>query len=981
MDLTFKLSVPSEQDIIINYRVGADSDTAERGSDYESEIQRAILMPSGSTRINASIDLIDNELIENKESFEIEIISIEGDAIISSEESIAMVSISDNEALPELSVANTQSTEDSEFVFIIERTGDTNIISQVDYSIGSPEQEGDARESIDFTALTGTAIFNVGETQVQVRVPIIDDADSESIETIYINLDNASGAVLSSSRATGIILDNDNSQAQFSVLSNSVSESDDSVIVTVVRSGDLTDAVTVDYSLQAISATVGSDYTDTSGTLSFEAGQTEATFTVNITDDEDKFEGDDVIGVVLSNASQGEIVADDLYPLVAGTITITDDDVQSISRVEIGDSDEAGFTLNTNARIVSYAPHEFTKVGDLNGDGLNEIITEYEYVLFSQGDRTVYTQQTEVNGINGFRGSSSGGDITAYQDDTGNRDANGDGLDDLVIGNYIVFGRDDWSMFVDSAGRITDESWLQIIDPLNGFSQYIAQQPAIERVLFFEGEEYTERYQFEINHDGYTDYVFKIRASDAVADDRTEKWIFVYGDGEPTSYYEADKLDLTGRDGFVIEPTLAKHVLEGVNAIGDVNGDGLQDFVLKAGARHVRNQPDSEAILLLGSDDLISPDENEDALNLQSLVRLGSNDNKLGVNFSGVGDTNGDGIDDFIITNGNDTSNTTYLIYGGEHLANGAEINVDSDLSCNIGVRLDSRFPISSDPSWPDGYRITALDFNGDGLSDLLFYNAFDGVPSFLLYGVQGGLDVPSIVLEDYVASGEYGFRIEPHTSSGKRVEPLAMDFDGDGYDDLIMTTGRDGEKIAAILYGSNMNSQITQAGTQDNDVIIGTELRDVINSGAGNDYIETKGGHDQVVAGIGDDTIVIPDLDFTIINGGDGYDTVVFDFAGVDIDVSDISSRLSEIEELHLSDENAGTITVSLSDVLNINNSLSISGDADDQLILESRENGTVWHATGNTKEHLLTGEIYSQYAIGDIFVYVQSDLPVMLV
>lgn len=125
----------------------------------------------------------------------------------------------------------------------------------------------------------------------------------------------------------------------------------------------------------------------------------------------------------------------------------------------------------------------------------------------------------------------------------------------------------------------------------------------------------------------------------------------------------------------------------------------------------------------------------------------------------------------------------------------------------------------------------------------------------------------------------------------------------------------------------------------------------------------------------------MIPDLDFTIINGGDGYDTVVFDFAGVDIDVSDISSRLSEIEELHLSDENAGTITVSLSDVLNINNSLSISGDADDQLILESRENGTVWHATGNTKEHLLTGEIYSQYAIGDIFVYVQSDLPVMLV
>jgi hypothetical protein len=69
---------------------------------------------------------------------------------------------------------------------------------------------------------------------------------------------------------------------QFNAGYYSVSEAAAQATITVVRTGDVSNAETVDYTTRDASAHAGVRYTATSGTLSFSAGQTSATFAVDI---------------------------------------------------------------------------------------------------------------------------------------------------------------------------------------------------------------------------------------------------------------------------------------------------------------------------------------------------------------------------------------------------------------------------------------------------------------------------------------------------------------------------------------------------------------------------------------------------------------------------------------------------------------------------------------------------------------------------
>ncbi|MEA2023541.1 MAG: Calx-beta domain-containing protein, partial [Actinomycetota bacterium] len=104
--------------------------------------------------------------------------------------------------------------------------------------------------------------------------------------------------------------------------------------VTVELSGPASGAVTVDYATSGGTATAGSDYEATSGTLYFSPGQTTATFTIRILSEKTP-ESDETIGIVLSNPTGPATLLDG-----AGVITIVDDD----SAVMAADAAPAGFS-------------------------------------------------------------------------------------------------------------------------------------------------------------------------------------------------------------------------------------------------------------------------------------------------------------------------------------------------------------------------------------------------------------------------------------------------------------------------------------------------------------------------------------------------------------------------------------------------------------------------------------------------------------
>ena len=104
--------------------------------------------------------------------------------------------------------------------------------------------------------------------------------------------------------------------------SYSVGEADSVVTITVTRSGgSLGGPVTVDYATSGGTATAGSDYADTSGTLSFGPGEASKSFTVPVTSDS-THEGNETFQVTLSNAAGGA----SLGSPAGATVTITDDD-------------------------------------------------------------------------------------------------------------------------------------------------------------------------------------------------------------------------------------------------------------------------------------------------------------------------------------------------------------------------------------------------------------------------------------------------------------------------------------------------------------------------------------------------------------------------------------------------------------------------------------------------------------------------------
>ncbi|WP_190512043.1 Calx-beta domain-containing protein [Oscillatoria sp. FACHB-1407] len=107
----------------------------------------------------------------------------------------------------------------------------------------------------------------------------------------------------------------------FSTANYSIGEGGTRATITVNRTGSSVGEARVNYATVAGgTATVGSDYTNTSGTLVFASGQTSRTFTIPVVNDT-AVEGNETIRITLTNPINGQLGSQN-----AATLTITDND-------------------------------------------------------------------------------------------------------------------------------------------------------------------------------------------------------------------------------------------------------------------------------------------------------------------------------------------------------------------------------------------------------------------------------------------------------------------------------------------------------------------------------------------------------------------------------------------------------------------------------------------------------------------------------
>jgi hypothetical protein len=190
--------------------------------------------------------------------------------------------------------------------FRIARSGSTSLPLTVNYTTASGT--GFATSN-DYTPnLTGSIIIPAGQSFADVTITPIDDSLVEGSEALKLTLVGAAAYNLGTAgteTASVTIADNDIVAPgifNFSSATYSVNENGTTQTIAVNRTGGTNVSASVSYETADGSATAGSDYTATSGTLNFLSGETSKTFTIPITEDT-LVEENETVNLSLTNAT------------------------------------------------------------------------------------------------------------------------------------------------------------------------------------------------------------------------------------------------------------------------------------------------------------------------------------------------------------------------------------------------------------------------------------------------------------------------------------------------------------------------------------------------------------------------------------------------------------------------------------------------------------------------------------------------------
>ncbi|MDB9519100.1 Calx-beta domain-containing protein [Roseofilum reptotaenium CS-1145] len=311
---TVSLDAASAQTITVDY---ASSDgTAVAGSDYTSA-SGTLTFAAGETSKDITVNISDDSLDESNETFSVDL-SNASNATISDAQGVG--TITDNDGQPNLSISDVTVNENAgtaTFTVSLDAASAQSIT--VDYA----SSDGTAIAGSDYTSASGSLTFAAGETSKAITVNISDDSLDEINETFTVNLTNASNASIADAQGKGTITDND---GQPSLSINDVTVNERAGTLTFAISLDAASAqdITVDYASADGTATAGNDYTSTTGSLTFSAGETRQEITVNLTEDSAD-ETDETFTINLTNATNATISD------AEGLGTIMDNDVAVVA--------------------------------------------------------------------------------------------------------------------------------------------------------------------------------------------------------------------------------------------------------------------------------------------------------------------------------------------------------------------------------------------------------------------------------------------------------------------------------------------------------------------------------------------------------------------------------------------------------------------------------------------------------------------------
>ena len=367
--LTVELTPASTGTVTVDYATRDRPGGAREGEDFTAT-SGTLTFTAGQTSKTVTVPILNDDAYENDESFFVDLSNPTGATL--PDPPLAAIGINSEDAVPTASMADVTVDEGAGTMTLILRLSHPSH-EDINYFTSDDRVEGTATEGDDYDDFllepgrTATITVPAEELSQTFDITIVDDGMDEPDETIIIIWRKSTGDEVTPTTVTftGTIVPVPLPVLSFASNAVTVDEDAGSATLTVELAPASTGTVTVDYATRGRvgAATAGDDYTTTSGTLTFTAGQTSKTITVPILND-DVYENDESFFVDLSNPSGATLTAS-----VAAVRIDSEDAVPTASLADVTVDEGAG-TMTLTLRLSHPSQPDITyltSVGNVTG--------------------------------------------------------------------------------------------------------------------------------------------------------------------------------------------------------------------------------------------------------------------------------------------------------------------------------------------------------------------------------------------------------------------------------------------------------------------------------------------------------------------------------------------------------------------------------------------------------------------------------------